>query len=444
MSRAVVDRCHERERAFVLDESDRVVACCGSRAAKSDGDASRLVRAISKHPDNIAVYITLTRARSSEICGLALRRIEAQLQIGLREITVEGAIYWTYPGAGRIWLTGCADKSECEKFRGSPYSEAIIDEADSMRPYLEYLALECIEPRLLDLNGTLGLTGTPGPTLAGYFHAASTGLAQGWSRHNWTALDNPFLPNARAWIERKKLEMPHARFAREMLGIWERDPESMIFKTNQSLNFLDTSRLQTHEPGWTTVMSVDVGFNHPTAWTIWKYQRDYPTLYICYSRKQSGMTPTQAGAETKRLALNYRPSRLIVDTGGIGKGYAEEWAERYQLNFEPAQKRGRGQRLATFAGEVQSGQIKIDPVEAKELLDEWDVLTWNSTHDDIEDGLPDDCTDSALYGFSAINPSGAATQYDDGVRPDPLELEAIRRKDEARKRVAQKQRNWMG
>lgn len=373
-----------------------------------------------------------------EVCGSALEAIERDLHIGLHQYVQDGQIYWTLPNAGRIWLTGCSDRLECEKFRGDARSEVVIDEADSMRAYLEYLALDCIEPSLLDLQGTLVLSGTPGPTLAGYFHRATTDPALGWSLHHWTALENPHLPNAAAWIERKKLEMSRPRYCREILGIWERDAESLIFDYQDDKNYIDGSKLPSSTtPGWRTVLGVDIGYNDPCAWTIYRYEQGRPELFITKSWKQSGLTPSQAGARTHRIMQDHGIRRVIIDSGGIGKGYSSEWAERYGIHCEIAQKRGRRERLATFSGEVRTGQIKIDPVEAKDLLDEWAILQW-SDEQEASDG-PDHCTDSAMYAWSSIRPSGP--HYDpefEMTDADKAALAARKLKEDAIRRVQQR------
>jgi hypothetical protein len=373
------------------------------------------------------------------LCGSALENIERKLKLGLFEFQKDGNLFWSLPNAGNIWLTGCSDRLECEKFRGDARSEVAIDEADSLRAYLEYLALDCIEPSLLDLHGPLVLGGTPGPTLAGYFHRASTDNDLHWSRHHWTCLENPHLTNAAKWIEIKQAEMSRARYAREILGIWESDAESLIFNYDPNKNSINPNVMPAGDRlghPWKTLLSVDVGFNHPVAWCVWRWLPGCPEIYLIKAIKQSGLTPSRAGALTQQYKEQYGATRVIADTGGIGKGYAEEWAQRYGLTVERATKHGRGEALATFSGEVKSGQVKIESTGCRPLLDEWATLTWDDQGDDSQDGLPDDCTDAALYGFRAIRPT-YKPEFE--LSPEQLAEQQARASKEAAKKRAAKQ-----
>jgi hypothetical protein len=195
------------------------------------------------------------------------------------------------------------------------------------------------------------------------------------------------------------------------MGIWETDAESLIFNYIPEVNACSSDQLPPLG-NWRTIIGIDYGHNHPCAWAVWKYRQGYPECYLVKTIKKSGLTPSQAAEFTFKLRNQYDNARLVGDAGGTGRGYISEFTTRYHVPIEPAAKLHRGQHLALFSGEVKSGQVKIDPIGCRDLLDEWAVLTWDTSGEDSQDGLPDDCTDASMYGLVAIMPNSAQLNKD--------------------------------
>jgi hypothetical protein len=204
--------------------------------------------------------------------------------------------------------------------------------------------------------------------------------------------------------------MSKARFQREIMGVWETDAESLIFNYLPEINACSADQLPPLGT-WRTVIGIDYGYVHPCAWAIWRYRQGYPECYLIKVIKRAGMVASQAADFTMSLKRQY-DARLVGDLGGAGKVFATEFTSRYQIPVEPAQKLNRGEHLGVFASEVKTGQVKIDPKGCQSLLDEWAVLTWDSSGEDSQDGLPDDATDAAMYGLMAIHPSSAQLNKD--------------------------------
>ena len=125
--------------------------------------------------------------------------------IKLKLVSRAGGMMVEHPNGSSLWLSGCDDRSEIDKFRGQPFKRALIDEAQKYGPWLRELITESIDPGLADLQGTLALSGTPSPTPIGYFYEVTTGGVKGYApAHHWTVLDNPYMPHARAYLEEQR------------------------------------------------------------------------------------------------------------------------------------------------------------------------------------------------------------------------------------------------
>lgn len=394
-----------QRKLFVDDQSRRRVAFCGRRAGKSAGIARWLVEGCLKYPGEQCLYVAVSRANARQNLGSALERLEKQLNLGLSAKEADGQLYWTVPGGGRIWLAGCSDRAELEKFRGDRLARAVIDEADSLRKWLEPLALEVIEPRLLDLGGDLIMSGTPGAIPAGFFHQVTTDPLSTWSVHHWTALDNPFLQDVDAYFARKKAELPEATFRREYMGEWVRDDEALVLRFDYGRNACAERDMPAGD--WRTVIGIDLGVVDACAWVVMRYRPGSPETYLVRAVKRAGLAPSAAAAHTEQLRREFPGARLIADTGGIGRAFTQEWASRYGINCEAATKTNKAQHLRMFAGEVASGQVKIDPFQCSTLLDEWETLQWGDDRQDLAEGSEDHATMAAVYGWRAITPTYA-------------------------------------
>ena len=89
---------------------------------------------------------------------------------------------------------------------------------------------------------------------------------------------------------------------------------------------------------------------------------------------------------------------MVIDSGGLGKGYQQEMHERYGIWAEPAAKSKKRAYQAIVAGELKSGNIKIHPQNASPLIDEMTQLVWeDSTRKRESEDFPNHCSDSMLY-----------------------------------------------
>lgn len=399
------------QRRFIEDQARRKAALCGRRAGKSEGISFDAYDTMCANPGKLSVYIALTKNNARETLLAKLVRHNTVYAWGLHFGEVDGQLMVRHPNGARLWLAGCKDKSECEKFRGADqgFVKVWVDESASYGSYLEYLCEDVLDPALMDQDGQLILIGTPGPIPAGYFYEVTTGERgrKRWPTHHWTMLDNPHIKDVQLrWNERReRLAHSPERFRREYEGQWVKDENSLIYPYDGQRNaYRDLPEAEQ----WLASMGIDCGYNDPMAWVPCLWTRSQPELYIPWSEQQENLIPSQAAARTeqyrKRLAdENVRVARMVVDTGGIGKAYAEEWRVRFGLPVEAADKTGKRAAMEAFRGDLLNGTIKVDPYRNAELIDSWNRLVWDEEHKDIAPGLPDHLADAALYGHRAAS-----------------------------------------
>ena len=408
---------HPRQRAFVDDPAKFKAAQCSRRAGKSHGAAVWLLEGGRQAPHEMSVYIALSRNNARMIMEKAMRDLERNYNIGLRFFERDNQLMVGMPNGHIIWLAGCKDSLEIEKFRGNKYKRVVIDEAASFGPYLRSLIVDVLTPALLDMNGEMAMIGTPGVIPAGVFFEITEGghdadsLAR-WPTHKWTVLDNPYVPHARAWLEEYRLKnkwaLDHPTYVREWLGEWVRDDGALVYPYD-ARNIFDT--LPTGRK-WRHSIGLDVGFKDSSAFVVAAWAIGFPEVYVVEAFKEDKLIPSKFGAKVEFLMKKYDTRDAVIDSGGIGKGYQQEILERWGIHCEPAMKNKKRAFIEVIRGELLSANLKVQPRKAGALLDEWSRLVWDEDREKPDNRFDDHLADGALYVVRHIH-AGNRPQYED-------------------------------
>lgn len=393
---------HPKQRAFVEDPAKFKAAQCSRRAGKSHGAAVWLLEGGRQAPHEMSLYIALSRNNARGIMEKALRDLERTYNIGLRFFERDNQLMVGMPNGHIIWLAGCKDSLEIEKFRGYKFKRVVIDEAASFGPYLRSLVVDVLTPALLDMDGELALIGTPGVIPTGVFFEVTEGghdtdsLAR-WPTHKWTVLDNPYVPHAAEWLENyritNKWALDHPTYVREWLGEWVRDDGALVYPYD-ARNIFDT--LPTGRK-WRYSIGLDVGYKDSSAFTVAAWSMGFPEVYIVEAFKEERLIPSKFIAVVERLMKKYDTRDAVIDSGGIGKGYQEEMFQRWGIYTEPAQKNRKRAFIEVLRGELLSANLKVQPKHAGSLLDEWSRLVWDEDREKPDDRFEDHLADATLY-----------------------------------------------
>lgn len=277
---------------------------------------------------------------------------------------------------------------------------------------LEYLIDDVIDPALMDLDGDLALSGTPGPIPKGFFYERCTGVGEkgavpAWPMFEATCLDNPFV-NGRDYIRKKLAEKgwteENPTFRREYLGQWVIDLDSIIYPFVGNRNAFYDADLPRDRGRHRTVISVDIGWHHDTSITVSTSHRNHPDVWFRSAWKAPHLLPGRIAMEVERrrqpLLAEGDSVELVIDSGGSGaKTIAEELKATYGLPFRAAEKQGKILGIERLRGGLLDGTVHADPIECAPLIAEWSALPYNDARDDHHEQYPDHCADGALYGY---------------------------------------------
>lgn len=450
---AYVADLHEKQAAFVADPSKRKAAQCTRRAGKSHGIAAWHLQGLEQCPGERSVYITLSRARGRQILwDGALSRMRERYQLPIRTVQRDGQLMVEHENGSSLWIAGCDDRSQIEKFRGERYYRVSIDEAQAFPDWIESLIQDALVPALMDLNGELLLAGTPGPLSSGYFFEATTGLRP-FSVHRWSMLDNPHLPFAAEFLEERRQELGEdsPTFKREYQGIWAFDLNALVYPFTHGTNSwapgqLDGAEGQADfyglpEGEYSFGLGIDLGFGErSTAFVLGAVRRGSGKLYLLKAYTRSRMLPTAIAAHVKALREKISSEtgsglRVVVDEGALGKGYAEQMRS-LGVGCEPAQKTHKRAYQEYVQGLILGGAVQMHFGECLELVEEARKLQF-----DPETGLEDErnrrhCADAFLYLARAMLPRYEPERM--GPREGTVEWIAQQTREEKARVVAER------
>lgn len=388
---------------FLSDRAKRKVGVCTRRAGKTRACSHLLLETCLENPGAICLYFALTRASAKRLIWGELNKLNAKHRLGIIfNITDLTA---TLPNGSQIILSGAENADDIEKWRGNAYHLVVIDEAGSFGPHIAALVEEVLEAALLDHDGTMVLVGTPTPRCAGWFYEAATDRSRGWSLHEWSILDNPHLPHARAYIEdlkkRRGWDEQTPAFLREFRGRWVRSDDVLVYHYDQVKNDFDQL-----PPGhvWSYVIGGDVGFRDRAAWSVLAWSETSPAAYFIHNETHAGLIPYELAQVWKRLLVDYPGAQCVMDCGALGLPIAEEFRTRYNLPIIAADKRDKLAGIELLNGDLRTG--KIFARHNSRLTEEWQQLQFDpkvSLRDPQarreDPHMPNDAADSALYAY---------------------------------------------
>lgn len=392
----------DKQLEVVRDPTRIKALLCGGRAGKTSTAIYDFVAGMLSEPGQQNLYVGLTRPSAKNILWEPLRRLNERHRWGL--VLNETELRARHPNGSWLLCVGADDRRELEKVRGVPWNKVRIDECGSHRPsYLQYLAEEVIEARLMDHNGTMWFLGTPTRQAYGYFYDLTTGKVPGVKRFKWTARDNPHV-NFDSFIkeicERRGWSIDNPILQREYFAEWQVETEARVYRFDRARNTLRALPQLGPREQWQHVLAIDFGFGNATAWVVIAYRHGDRRAYVVHASKRAGLTPSEVAPITKRLIETHHPDQIVGDVGGLGKAYAVEFTSRYGIPITPADKLGRRAGIEVTSDALYTGSLlSLDCCEP--LHAEWATLLWDETHTDVAAGQDDDIADAALYAFKA-------------------------------------------
>jgi hypothetical protein len=387
----------DKQLEVLRDKNPFKAALCTRRAGKSYLAGAILYQAALKHPGSTALYVGLTRASVQNIMWPVIRKIKEKLKITCD--LLDSSLEVKLPNGSRIWCVGADMKNFIPRLLGGAYPVGIIDEAQDFRSHIESLVDDVLTPAIGDYRGSIYLFGTPGPIPNGYFYDTTEHGKNGFTVFKWSIFDNPHFPDPKGFVndvmKRKGWTWENPTVKRQYLGLWDYDEDSLFYKFKDERNTY--SGALPGEVDWDRILGVDYGFNDRTSFSVVSYNNRMPNTWVEYNEAESGLIPTEIAGRLTQLIEKFQPSRIVADTGGLGKSITEEMKRRYGIPIVPASKTDKKTWVHLMNGDMIDGNFKVHE-SLKDLRDQYMTLT-KTDNGDEEPSLPNDRCDSTLYAW---------------------------------------------
>lgn len=398
---SVEEFCFDKQLSFVRDSAKFKTAVCSRRAGKSIACIADMYDTARKFPGVNVVYITLNRRSAKRIIWRELvalvEKYEEEYKIDNTELSI------TLDNNSTIYLSGADDEGEIDKFRGLAIKKVYIDEAQSFRSYIRELVNDVLVPALYDYDGSMILIGTPGPVPNGYFYEATQN--QNWSHHHWTIFDNPHIEiksgkkasiivseaNARRGIDEK-----HPTHLRENMGLWVNDTNALVFAFNQFRNVSEKIPDQNME----YIFGIDIGWVDSDAIAVVGYNSVEKICYLVEEHVQAKQTISDLVAKIRELQHKYKPIKMVMDAGALGKKIQEEILQRYGLFIEAAEKHRKLEFIELMNDDLRTGRLKT--YKGSRFEEDCYHVEWDRSNPEkprISDRYHTDIGDSVLYSW---------------------------------------------
>jgi hypothetical protein len=461
---AVLDDLFPKQRDFLNANIRQKALICGRRAGKTETLARGCLDSLGRYPgaDQFTGYVTLTKGTSMRNIDGILVKLIAEHNLPINPTNRNGQRIFEHENGHKLWVGGADTRSKADRYRGNKWRRFIIDEAGTFpSDTIGYLIDEAMWPALSDLEGDLIVSGTPGPLEEGFFWKITTpegdrpvmpgeDVIPQWPTWHWTAWDNPHHPAFHndvffaAERERKGWTVNSPGYKREWMGLWATDRDAVIYKYERHRH--DFTELPTLELGesWEYILSIDVGWNDATTFTVGASCYGRPDLWIMESGGRDELTDTEIVDRIQQIQRRYPINKIVMDPGGGGKRLGENFNRRVpNVWVEMAEKPSKAAGIRTIQDMLREGSIHMRERECTQLIDEWRVLSWNKKRDGHREGMSDDCTDGLIY--NANSHKLVTIKRNQNPQPGTAEFlaqEALRDKTSEIRRAEIEQSNW--
>lgn len=406
-----LDPLFPKQNNFILDPSRYLAVQCSRRAGKTNGLAIRFFQTMERHPGSQCIYLSLTFDSARDIMWPVLHEINDKYGLGCT--FTEGKLVMKHPNGATLKLMGADMKNFIKRLKGRKYPGVGIDEAQDFGAHLQSLVDDVLTPSIADYaDGWLALTGTPGPVPQGYFFDVTRNGKFGYSRHEWTLLENPYMPSPDAFIQdlcSKREWLPdNPTLLREWKNQWVLDVQSLWIRYQASVNHYTEL-----PPGkYSYILGIDIGFNDADALAVIAWSEESPTTYLVEEllTKKQGLTGLVEQVQAMRSKYDF--SKMVIDEGGLGKKLAEEMRRRHSIPVHPADKMRKQESVEFLNDALRLGKFKAKSASQFALDSylvqiDWDKSTPNrivikkKPHSDIIDAVLYAAKESPAFAYVA-------------------------------------------
>lgn len=400
-----LDPLFPKQNAFILDNNRYPVAQCSRRAGKTNGLAIRFFKTLEKYPKSQCVYLGLTLDSARDIMWPVLHELNDRYSLGCT--FTDSTLTMKHPNGAILKLYGADMKNFVKRLKGRKFPGAAIDEAQDFGTHLQSLIDDVLTPAISDYtDGWLALTGTPGPVPSGYFFQVTQEKKYGYSFHEWTLLDNPYMPNPGEFIadlmKKREWDETHPTLLREYRNKWVLDVESLWIRYKELMNHYETVPKLPLNQKINYIIGVDLGYKDADAIAVLAWSEYFAETYLVEEVITAKQGITELTNQIEALMRKYNPDKIVMDEGALGKKIGEEMRRQKHIPVHGADKMRKQENVEFLNDALRTGRFRAK-AESRFAQDSYLVqIDWDKTTPNrivIKKNPHSDIIDAVLYAF---------------------------------------------
>ena len=176
-------------------------------------------------------------------------------------------------------------------------------------------------------------------------------------------------------------------------GLWVMDSAGLVYRP-AGMTIIDS----VPSGDWTYLIGLDFGVTDDNAVSVLGWRAYDRTVYVLEAYKiHAG--PSEMAEHVRAVERKYKAVKIVGDTGGLGKAFAKEMRDRYNVPVDPAEKHNKLGYISLLNGELDTGRVRVVGPTCIELLEEWDMLAWHPSRTKEHEGMANHAADATLYGW---------------------------------------------
>lgn len=403
------------QNAFILDTARFIDAQCSRRSGKTNGLAIRFFKTMEKYPKSQCLYLSLTFDSAKEIMWPVLQELNTIHNLGCT--FVESKLTMTHPNGAKLKLMGADMKNFIKRLKGKKHPGIGVDEAQDFGVHLQSLIDDVLTPCISDYeDGWLALTGTPGPVPQGFFFEVTQKRRFGFSHHEWTLFDNPYMPNPVEFVEelknKREWEDNNPTLLREWKNHWVLDVESLWIRYKETINHYKELPQDVQPSDWNYILGIDIGFNDADALALLAWSDKSPNTYLVEELVTKKQGLTELVDQIHELSTRYTINKMVIDAGGLGKKLAEEMRRRHGIPVQDAEKSRKQETVSFLNDSLRTGKLMAKSgsrfaTDSYLVQIDWDkstpdrIVIKKKPHSDIIDAVIYAYKESPAYAYQA-------------------------------------------
>jgi phage terminase large subunit-like protein len=313
----------------------------------------------------------------------------------------------TPPNGSKLKLMGADMKNFIKRLKGRKYPAVGIDEAQDFGVHLQSLVDDVLTPSISDYeDGWIALTGTPGPVPSGYFFDITQNRKYGYSVHEWTLFENPYMPNPREFCRdlliKREWDETNPTYLREYRNKWVLDVESLWVRYKESLNDFAVLPSLPAPHKYHYIVGVDLGYRDADAIAVLAWHESTPKVYLVEEVITAKQGITELTNQIEHIMKKYDPDKIVMDEGALGKKIGEEMRRQKGIPVHGAEKSLKQQNVE-FLNDALRTKNFMAKSNSRFATDSYLVqIDWDKTTPDrivIKKKPHSDIIDAVLYAF---------------------------------------------